>query len=73
MSKKDAKRILDMAYYGDYKVTKVYENGFKAIRTNEWCKTELYCEILTSDVNTIDEGNFYNLTSIAVMVVERYK
>lgn len=73
MSKKDAKRILDMAEYGDYKVTKIYENGFKAIRTNEWCKTELYCEILTSDVNMINESNLYSFLSIAVMVVERYK
>lgn len=73
MSKKDAKRILDITEYGDYKVTKIYENGFKAIRTNEWCKTELYCEILADDVNKIDEDNFYYKASIAVMVVERYK
>lgn len=73
MSKKDAKRILDITEYRDYKVTKIYENGFKAIRTNEWCKTELYCEILADDVNEIDEDNFYYKASIAVMVVERYK
>lgn len=73
MSKKDAKRILDITGYRNYKVTKVYENGFKAIRTNEWCKTELYCEILTDDVNKIDEDNYPSFLSIAIMVIERYK
>ena len=73
MSKKDAKRILDITEYRDYKVTKIYENGFKAVRTNERCKTELYCEILADDVNKIDKDNFYYNVSIAVMVVERYK
>lgn len=73
MNKQDAMRLLDLSGHEDYKITKIYENGFKAIRTNEWIKSELYCEVLTDNVKSINENNYYDLISIAVMVIERYQ
>ena len=73
MNKQDAKKILALSTNTDYRVTKVYENGFKAVRTNEWIKTELYCEVFTDDVAILDDYNLYDHISIATMVIERYK
>lgn len=73
MTRQDAKRLLMVTRYADYRVSKIYVNGFKAVRTNEWIKTELYCEVFTDDVAIIDEDNFWNYISIATMVIERYK
>lgn len=73
MTRQDAKKILTLSTNTDYRVTKIYENGFKAVRTNEWIKTELYCEVFTDDVAIIDEYNLYDYISIATMVIERYK
>lgn len=72
MTKDKAMRILSLTDYTDYKVVKVYENGFKAVRTNEWFKGELYCELFC-DADKIDADNVYRFTSIATMVIERYK
>ena len=72
LTKEQATNLLRMADYADYKVTKIYENGFKAIRTNEWIKSELYCELL-HNYNCINQENIIYNTVIITMVVERYK
>ena len=67
-----AERLLKLSDNSDYIVTQCYENGFKAQRTNEWIKTELYCEVFT-DPDRLDQANLYDYISIATMVIERYK
>ena len=68
----NAQYILSLTDYSDYTIDTVYENGFKAVRTNEWIKTELYCEVF-SEINRINRDNVYSHISIATMVIERYK
>ena len=67
-----AEWILKLSDNTDYIVTRCYENGFMAQRTNEWIKSELYCEVFT-DPEKIDRNNLYDHISIATMVIERYK
>lgn len=76
MNKQQALKILGLAELTDYKITKIYENGFKAIRTNEWIKTELYCEVFCDPANIdryINADTLYEYVTIAKMVIERYK
>lgn len=76
MNKQQALRILGYAEIPGYKITKIYLNGFKAIRSNEWCKTELYCEIFC-DPDKIEQyinaDTVFQYASIATMQIERYK
>ena len=72
LTKKQAEFILQYTDYNDYKVTKIYENGFKAIRTNEWVKTELYCEVYVNFAD-INVNHLYSQVAIVTMVLERYK
>ena len=72
LTKKQAELILHYTEYDDYKVTKIYENGFKATRTNEWIKSELYCNVFV-DFADINVNHIYSQVTIVTMVLERYK
>lgn len=67
-----ANRILNLIEHGDYNVSMIFENGFRATRTNEWFKGEITVEVL-EDVKTINENNVFEMVSYAVIVLERYK
>lgn len=64
--------ILSGAGYVDYVVDQLYENGFSAKRTNEWCKTEMYVEI-SPDHDWINDDNIFDICTVVTLVVERYK
>lgn len=65
-------QILSGAGFLDYIVDELYENGFSAKRTNEWCKTEMYVEI-DPGYDFINDDNIFDVCSIVTLVVERYK
>ena len=61
MTMKLAKRLLEEYGYDDYEITDLYEDSFKAVRTNEWMKSELHVSY------------FGSVASFVVHVIERYK
>lgn len=65
-------QILSGAGHVDYVIDDLYENGFSAKRTNEWCKTEMYVEI-NPDHDFINDDNIFDICTVVTLVVERYK
>lgn len=67
-----ANRVLKLLGYNDYSVSMVFENGFRATRTNEWFKGEMTVELLT-DPREINIDNIFEYVSYAIIKLETYK
>lgn len=72
ITESEATRILKITCNSDYEVTTIFENGFKAIRKNEWILSEMNVELFTNTVN-ITQDNWYEFVTYCVLVLKRYK
>lgn len=72
ITESEATRILKITSNSDYEVTTIFENGFKAIRKNEWILSEMNVELFTNTVN-ITQDNWYEFVTYCVLVLKRYK
>lgn len=63
MTNEVAQELLKSYGYDDYTITNLYEDSFKAVRTNEWVKSEL----------NVSYFPWSETTSFVTHVIERYK
>ena len=72
ITEKTANQILAWLDLGDYEVTDIYEQSFRAYRKNEYILSELNVE-LTIDPQFIDAKNVYQMASQVTHVLKRFK
>lgn len=72
-NEKQVMRILKLWNDDDYEIVTHYENGCRCLRKNEWFYGEMFIEFHCSDLTIINADNYSYMSSVATMVLKRYK
>lgn len=67
-----ADKILDMMAIQGYTVTAIYEQSFRAIRTNEYIVSEINVELMI-EPELINYHNLWQMVSMVTHVLRRFK
>lgn len=67
-----ADKILDMMGIQGYTVTAIYEQSFRAIRTNEYIVSEINVELMI-EPELINYHNLWQMVSMVTHVLRRFK